>query len=109
MIRRPPRSTLFPYTTLFRSGFTFVSLQAREYGEAYRELGLRLSTGIYGSTFFMLTGLHGLHVTLGAIMLTVIWLRGLRGHFSADRHFAFEAGAWDWDFRGSGWVAPFLI
>src|ERR1700728_269212 len=57
----------------FLLGFTFVGLQAHEYGEAYREMGLRLSTGIYGSTFFMLTGFHGLHVTIGAIMLMVLW------------------------------------
>ena len=63
----------------FLLGFTFVGFQAHEYGEAYKELGLRLSTGIYGSTFFMLTGFHGLHVTIGAIMLTVIWLRVLHG------------------------------
>ncbi len=57
----------------FLLGFTFVYMQAKEYHEAYTELGLQLGTGIYGSTFFMLTGFHGLHVTLGAIMLTVIW------------------------------------
>ncbi len=63
----------------FLLGFIFVYLQAHEYGEAYAELGLQLSTGIYGSTFFMLTGFHGLHVTIGAIMLTVIWLRVMKG------------------------------
>ena len=73
--------TLFLALT-FLLGFTFVGFQAHEYGEAYRQLGLRLSTGIYGSTFFMLTGFHGLHVTIGAIMLLVIWLRVLRGHFT---------------------------
>jgi cytochrome c oxidase subunit 3 len=93
----------------FLLGFTFVGLQAREYGEAYRELGLRLSTGIYGSTFFMLTGFHGLHVTLGAIMLTVIWLRVLRGHFTANRHFAFEAVAWYWHFVDWVWLALFIF
>ena len=66
----------------FLLGFTFVTLQATEYHEAYTELGLQLGTGIYGSTFFMLTGFHGLHVTIGAIMLTVIWLRVLNGHFT---------------------------
>jgi cytochrome c oxidase subunit 3 len=59
----------------FLLGFLFVTLQAHEYGEAYTHKGLQLSTGIYGSTFFMLTGFHGLHVTIGAIMLTIIWLR----------------------------------
>src|SRR5580704_16671259 len=93
----------------FLLGFSFVGLQAHEYGEAYRELGLRLSTGIYGSTFFMLTGFHGLHVTIGAIMLTVIWLRVLRGHFSATRHFAFEAVAWYWHFVDWVWFALFVF
>src|SRR6202035_4942820 len=65
----------------FLLGFTFVGLQAMEYHEAYSELGLQLGTGIYGSTFFMLTGVHGLHVTLGAIMLTGILFRVLKGHF----------------------------
>ena len=66
----------------FLLGFTFVALQATEYHEAYTELGLQLGTGIYGSTFFMLTGFHGLHVTVGAIMLTVIWFRVMKGHFT---------------------------
>jgi cytochrome c oxidase subunit 3 len=93
----------------FLLGFTFVGLQAHEYGEAYSELGLRLSTGVYGSTFFMLTGFHGLHVTLGAIMLTVIWLRVLRGHFTARRHFAFEAVAWYWHFVDVVWLGLFIF
>src|SRR3546814_7135656 len=68
MIRRPPRSTrtdtLFPYTTLFRSvllGCTFLFFQVEEYIHAYTELNLTLGSGIYGSTFFMLTGFHGAH------------------------------------------------
>ena len=93
----------------FLLGFTFVGLQAHEYGEAYQNLGLRLSTGIYGSTFFMLTGFHGLHVTVGAIMLTVIWLRVLRGHFTATRHFAFEAVAWYWHFVDVVWLGLFIF
>jgi cytochrome c oxidase subunit 3 len=93
----------------FLLGFTFVGLQAHEYGEAYRELGLRLSTGIYGSTFFMLTGFHGLHVTIGAIMLTIIFLRTLRGHFTPTRHFAFEAVAWYWHFVDVVWLILFVF
>ena len=93
----------------FLLGFTFVALQAHEYGDAYRDLGLRLTTGIYGSTFFMLTGFHGLHVTIGAIMLTVIWLRVMRGHFSATRHFAFEAVAWYWHFVDVVWLGLFIF
>jgi len=93
----------------FLLGFTFVGLQAHEYGEAYRELGLRLSTGIYGSTFFMLTGFHGLHVTIGAIMLMVIWFRVWRGHFTPKHHFAFEAVAWYWHFVDVVWLGLFIF
>jgi cytochrome c oxidase subunit 3 len=90
-------------------GFTFVYLQGTEYHEAYTELGLKLSTGIYGSTFFMLTGFHGLHVTIGAIMLLVIWLRCMRGHFTPERHFAFEAVAWYWHFVDVVWLILFVF
>jgi cytochrome c oxidase subunit 3 len=93
----------------FLLGFTFVGLQAHEYGEAYRDMGLRLSTGIYGSTFFMLTGFHGLHVTIGAIMLMIIWFRVLRGHFTPNKHFAFEAVAWYWHFVDVVWLGLFIF
>jgi len=93
----------------FLLGFTFVYLQATEYHHAYTELGLKLSTGIYGSTFFMLTGFHGLHVTIGAIMLTVIWFRTLKGHFTPQRHFAFEAVAWYWHFVDVVWLILFVF
>jgi len=93
----------------FLLGFIFVYLQATEYHEAYSELGLRLSTGIYGSTFFMLTGFHGLHVTIGAIMLTIIWLRVMKGHFTPKRHFAFEAVAWYWHFVDVVWLGLFIF
>jgi len=105
--RRAPLAVWLALTFLL--GFTFVGFQAHEYGEAYRELGLRLSTGIYGSTFFMLTGFHGLHVTIGAIMLMVIWLRCLRGHFTPRRHFAFEAVAWYWHFVDVVWLGLFIF
>ena len=90
-------------------GFGFVYLQAAEYAHAYTDLNLKLSTGIYGSTFFMLTGFHGMHVTLGAIMLTVIMLRVWRGHFTPDRHFAFEAVAWYWHFVDVVWLGLFVF
>jgi len=93
----------------FLLGFTFVYMQAKEYHEAYSELGLQLGTGIYGSTFFMLTGFHGLHVTLGAIMLTVIWFRVLKGHFTPQRHFGFEAVAWYWHFVDVVWLGLFIF
>ena len=100
--------TIFLAAT-FLLGFTFVFLQAREYHEAYTELGLQLGTGIYGSTFFMLTGFHGLHVTIGAIMLLVIWLRVLKGHFTPDRHFAFEGVAWYWHFVDVVWLGLYIF
>ena len=93
----------------FLLGFTFVGFQAMEYHEAYTELGLTLGTGIYGSTFFMLTGFHGMHVTIGAIMLTVIWLRVMKGHFTPQRHFAFEAVAWYWHFVDVVWLGLFIF
>jgi cytochrome c oxidase subunit 3 len=90
-------------------GATFLGFQAHEYIEAYTHLNLTLGSGIYGSTFFMLTGFHGLHVTLGAIMLTVIWLRCARGHFTKDHHFAFEAVAWYWHFVDVVWLGLFMF
>ncbi len=93
----------------FLLGFLFVYLQAHEYGEAYGHLGLQLGTGIYGSTFFMLTGFHGFHVTLGAIMLFCIWLRTMKGHFTPERHFAFEAVAWYWHFVDVVWLGLFIF
>ncbi len=90
-------------------GFTFLCLQAYEYTHAYSELNLKLSTGVYGSTFFMLTGFHGFHVTIGAIMLTVMLVRAFRGHFDAEHHFAFEAAAWYWHFVDVVWLLLFVL
>jgi len=90
-------------------GAMFLFFQAEEYMEAYKHLNLTLGSGIYGSTFFMLTGFHGMHVTLGAIMLTVIWFRCLKGHFSKDHHFAFEGVAWYWHFVDVVWLGLFLF
>ena len=90
-------------------GFLFVGLQAYEYMHAYSELNLKLSTGIYGSTFYMLTGFHGFHVTLGAIMLTVILFRCINGHFTKDNHFGFEAVAWYWHFVDVVWLGLFVF
>jgi cytochrome c oxidase subunit 3 len=93
----------------FILGFTFLGVQAYEYHHAWTELGLQLGTGVYGSTFFMLTGFHGLHVTVGAIMLLVIWLRCLKGHFTPERHFAFEGVAWYWHFVDVVWLGLFVF
>jgi cytochrome c oxidase subunit 3 len=90
-------------------GVLFLFFQAEEYIHAYRDLNLTLGSGVYGSTFFMLTGFHGAHVTLGTIMLAVIWFRCLKGHFSKDDHFGFEAVAWYWHFVDVVWLGLFLF
>ncbi|MEJ2604023.1 MAG: cytochrome c oxidase subunit 3 [Gammaproteobacteria bacterium] len=93
----------------FLLGYVFVGLQAYEYMHAYHEMNLTLGSGIYGSTFFMLTGFHGMHVTIGAIMLTVIFLRVMRGHFTPKHHFAFEATAWYWHFVDVVWLGLYIF
>ncbi len=93
----------------FILGFIFVFLQAEEYIEAYQHMNLTLGSGIYGSTFFMLTGFHGMHVSIGAIMLTIIWFRVLKGHFTPENHFAFEAVAWYWHFVDVVWIALYVF
>jgi cytochrome c oxidase subunit 3 len=90
-------------------GILFLYFQAVEYGHAYNDLNLKLDSGIYGSTFFMLTGFHGFHVTLGTVMLIVILLRCMKGHFSKENHFAFEAVAWYWHFVDVVWIGLFIF
>ncbi|TXI47852.1 MAG: cytochrome c oxidase subunit 3 [Lysobacter sp.] len=90
-------------------GCLFLFYQAEEYIHAYKELNLTLGSGIYGSTFFMLTGFHGAHVTLGTLMLAIMWLRCAKGHFTKDNHFAFEAVAWYWHFVDVVWLGLFLF
>ena len=93
----------------FLLGFIFVYLQGAEYVHAYQDLNLTLSTGIYGSTFYMLTGFHGMHVTLGAIMLLIIWFRVMKGHFTPEKHFGFEAVAWYWHFVDVVWIGLYVF
>jgi cytochrome c oxidase subunit 3 len=90
-------------------GILFLSLQAYEYHHAYTEMGLTLGAGVYGATFFMLTGFHGFHVMVGTIMLIVMLLRSMAGHFTADHHFAFEAVSWYWHFVDVVWVLLFIL
>ena len=92
-------------------GFAFLVFQVEEYMTAYNDLGLTLNAGIYGSTFFLLTGFHGAHVTLGAIMLTVMLYRVYRGHFEPENHFGFEAASWYWHFVDCGmdWSVYFCL
>lgn len=90
-------------------GVAFLILQIEEYVHAYTELGLTLGSGIYGATFFMLTGFHGAHVTIGAIILTVMLVRSFRGHFTPEQHFGFEAAAWYWHFVDVVWLGLFVF
>ncbi len=90
-------------------GVLFLVLQAKEYIHGIHELNLTLSSGIYGSLFYMLTGFHGMHVTLGVTMLTVILIRAIKGHFRPDNHFAFEAVAWYWHFVDVVWLGLFIF
>ncbi|MFZ6774136.1 cytochrome c oxidase subunit 3 [Undibacterium sp. SXout7W] len=90
-------------------GAVFMGFQAYEYIHAYHELNLKLTSGIYGSTFFMLTGFHGFHVTMGAIMLSVVLFRVLKGHFTPEQHFAFEGAAWYWHFVDVVWLGLYVV
>lgn len=90
-------------------GLAFLVLQVEEYIHAYSDMGLTLASGIYGNTFFILTGFHGMHVTLGTIMLIVMFCRVLKGHFTPEKHFAFQAASWYWHFVDVVWVVLFVF
>jgi cytochrome c oxidase subunit 3 len=90
-------------------GAIFMGVQAYEYIHAYHEMGLKLTSGIYGSTFFMLTGFHGFHVTIGAIMLSVVLYRVMKGHFTPEHHFGFEGAAWYWHFVDVVWLGLYVV
>lgn len=90
-------------------GIGFLFLQAEEYIHAYQEMGLTLDAGVYGNTFFLLTGFHGMHVTLGTVFLIVLFFRVLKGHFTPDKQFAFQAGAWYWHFVDVVWLCLFIF
>lgn len=105
--KRKPMQIWLGITILL--GLLFLYFQAVEYHEAYTELGLTLDSGIYGTTFFMLTGFHGAHVTIGTFMLIVMFLRGQKGHFKSEDHFGFQAAAWYWHFVDVVWVCLFIL
>jgi cytochrome c oxidase subunit 3 len=90
-------------------GVTFLGFQAYEYIHAYHELNLKLTSGIYGSTFFMLTGFHGFHVFVGMLMLLFITIRLAKGHFTPTRHFGFEGAAWYWHFVDVVWLGLYIV
>jgi len=90
-------------------GIVFLCLQLTEHYRAYTELGLTLGSGAYGATFFMLTGFHGLHVAIGATVLIVIFARSLRGDFTPDDQFAFQAAQWYWQFVDVVWLLVYVL
>ncbi|HAG41744.1 MULTISPECIES: cytochrome c oxidase subunit 3 [unclassified Pseudoalteromonas] len=105
--KRKPLKVMLGATILL--GVCFLALQVEEYIYAYNDLNLTLDAGIYGNTFFLLTGFHGIHVTLGAIILFVVFVRILKGHFTKDKHFAFQAAAWYWHFVDVVWLCLFVF
>jgi len=90
-------------------GIVFLFVQGYEYAHAYSELNLKLTSGVYGSTFYLLTGFHGFHVFVGMVMLLFITLRMQKGHFTADKHFGFEGAAWYWHFVDVVWLGLYVI
>lgn len=90
-------------------GITFLGVQGYEYHHAYTEANLKLSSGVYGSTFFMLTGFHGFHVFVGMLMLLFVTLRLQKGHFTPKRHFGFEGAAWYWHFVDVVWLGLYIL
>jgi cytochrome c oxidase subunit III len=102
------KTIAFMWITLLL-GFTFIGVQAYEYYHAYTDLNLKLTSGVYGSTFFMLTGFHGFHVFVGALMLLFITLRLQKGHFTSQRHFGFEGAAWYWHFVDVVWLGLYVV
>ena len=103
------KNAIFWLALTIALGVTFLVMQGIEYHHAYTELGLTLHSGIYGATFFMLTGFHGFHVFLGATMLTVVLRRMIRGDFTAEHHFAFEGAAWYWHFVDVVWLLLYVL
>ena len=90
-------------------GVVFLIVQGYEYYHAYAEMNLTLASGVYGSTFFLLTGFHGFHVFIGMLMLLFITLRLMKGHFNADKHFGFEGAAWYWPFVDAVWLGLYIL
>ena len=103
------RKTVVMMSLTVLLGAVFLLVQGYEYYHAYHELNLKLTSGIYGSTFYMLTGFHGFHVFVGMLMLLFITLRLGKGHFSAERHFGFEGAAWYWHFVDVVWLGLYVL
>ena len=108
LVGKRSKTAIWLFATILL-GATFMGFQAYEYMHAYSELNLKLTSGIYGSTFFLLTGFHGFHVTIGAIMLSVMLYRVLKGHFTPQHHFGFEGAAWYWHFVDVVWLGLYVV
>ena len=102
------RTIAFMWLTVIL-GAVFLVVQGVEYHHAYTDLNLKLNSGIFGSTFFMLTGFHGFHVFVGMLMLLFITLRLQKGHFTPERHFGFEGAAWYWHFVDVVWLGLYVV
>jgi cytochrome c oxidase subunit 3 len=109
LIANQRSKTIFWMWVTVALGAAFLCVQAYEYVHAYRDLNLKLSSGIFGSTFFMLTGFHGFHVFVGMLMLLFITLRLMKGHFTPQRHFGFEGAAWYWHFVDVVWLGLYFL
>jgi cytochrome c oxidase subunit 3 len=109
LVKENRKQLIFGLILTVALGIAFLICQAIEYHEAYTDHNLKLTTGVFGSTFFMLTGFHGFHVTLGVTMLIVILFRCMFGHFKPDHHFGFEAVAWYWHFVDVVWLLLFVL
>lgn len=88
-------------------GVVFLGGQALEYFEFIAQYGFTYAEGIYGSAFFGLTGLHGLHVMLGVVFIGIVFIRGLYGQYSADRHLSVSTASMYWHFVDAVWI--FLV
>jgi heme/copper-type cytochrome/quinol oxidase subunit 3 len=89
-------------------GSTFLGFQAYEFTEFYHK-GLTLQTNLFGSTFFVLTGFHGAHVTVGVIWLLTLWIQGLRGELPPERSLTVEIAGLYWHFVDIVWIAIFTL
>jgi cytochrome c oxidase subunit 3 len=90
-------------------GVTFLYNQSQEYRHAITALNLTLSQGAYGATFYFLTGLHGVHVALGATMIAVMLIRALMGRVTPHDHLGFDMVTWYWHFVGIVWLLLFVV
>jgi cytochrome c oxidase subunit III len=109
LLKRRNTQTVIGLFLTVALGALFLYFQATEYGHAYEHMNLKLTSGIYGSLFFIMTGFHGLHVTIGALFLTIMMFRAMKGHFTPENHFAFEAAAWYWHFVDVVWILLFIV